>query len=136
MIKKCLTIALITTILAGGCNKTESENGATNKTNNESEKMAAVYTFLLAKLQEDKVISIASEDDDNLGLIQDILRTKEVNYEVENPRFQSDYIQPQIIHSKYERRTTKDSRILAQHLSEQELQAKLPDIYHFLNYSN
>ena len=60
MIKKCLTIALITTILAGGCNKTESENGATNKTNNESEKMAAVYTFLLAKLQEDKVISIAS----------------------------------------------------------------------------
>ena len=90
MIKKCLKIALITSLFASSCNKTKPENDAANKANNESEKMAADYTFLLAKLQEDNVTSIASEDDDNLGLIQDIVRTKEVKYEVENQRFQSD----------------------------------------------
>jgi len=30
---------------------------------------------------------------------------------------------------------TKDGRLLGQHLSEQELQTKLPDIYHFLKKS-
>jgi len=84
MIKKCLTIALITSLLAGSCNKTESENDAANKTNNESEKIAAAYTFLLAKLQEDNVTFIASENDKNLGPIQDIIRTKELKLEVEN----------------------------------------------------
>ena len=71
-------------LLAGSCNKTESENGATNKTNNQSEKMTAAYTFLLAKLQQDNVASIASEGDDNPGLIQDIVRTRELKFEVEN----------------------------------------------------
>ena len=84
MIKKCLTIALITSLLAGGCNKRESENVAANKTNNQSEKMTAAYTFLLAKLQEDNVASIASEGDDNQDLIQDIVRTKELKFEIEN----------------------------------------------------
>ena len=31
--------------------------------------------------------------------------------------------------------TTKDGRILGEHLSEQELQVKLPNIYHFLKTS-
>ena len=84
MIKKCLTIALIMSLLASSCNKTESENGATNKTNNKREKMALAYTFLLEKLQEDNVTSIASEDDDNLALIQDIVRAKELKFEVED----------------------------------------------------
>ncbi|MHC4204572.1 MAG: hypothetical protein ACYSTT_07955 [Planctomycetota bacterium] len=84
LIKNCLTIALIMSLLAGSCNKAESENGATNKTNTQSEKTAAAYTFLLAKLQEDNVTYITSEDNDNLALIQDIVRTKELKFEVEN----------------------------------------------------
>ena len=84
MIKNCLTIALITILLAGSCNKTKPENNTANKTSYESEKMAAAYIFLLAKLQEDNVTSIASEGDDNLGLIQDIVRTKKLKFEVEN----------------------------------------------------
>ena len=84
MIKKCLTIALITSLLAGSCNKTEPTNDTTNKTNNESEKIVAAYTFLLDKLQEDNITSIASESSDNQALIQDIARTKELKFDVED----------------------------------------------------
>jgi len=84
MIKKSLTIALITALFAGSCNKTESENDATNKTNNESEKMVAAYTFLLEKLQKDNVTLIASEVDKNLNSIQDIIREEGLKLEVEN----------------------------------------------------
>jgi len=84
MIKKCLTIALITSLLAGGCNKTESENDTAIKTNNENEKMTAAYTFLLEKLQEDNIIFIASEVDKNLNSIRDIIREEGLKLEVEN----------------------------------------------------
>ncbi|HUT44805.1 MAG TPA: hypothetical protein VMX36_00910 [Sedimentisphaerales bacterium] len=83
MIKNCLTIALITSLLAGGCNKTKSENGATNNTNYESGKMAAAYMFLLDKLQEDNVTLIVSENDKNLNPIQDIIREEGLKLEVE-----------------------------------------------------
>jgi len=84
MIKKYLTIALITSLLTGACNKSESGNGATNKTNNESKKMTLAYTFLLEKLQKDNVTSIASEYDKNLSLLQYIIRQEELKIEVEN----------------------------------------------------
>ena len=84
MIKKCLTIALITSLFAGSCKRSESENAAAIKTNNQGEKMTEVYTFLLEKMQEDNVTSIASQGDDNLGLIQDVVRTKELKFQVEN----------------------------------------------------
>ena len=84
MIKKTLTLALLTVLLAGSCKRDESESGATNMRNNESEKMAAAYTFLLDKLQEDNITSIASESSDNLALIQDIARTKELKFDVED----------------------------------------------------
>ncbi|MHC4556354.1 MAG: hypothetical protein ACYTFW_09735 [Planctomycetota bacterium] len=84
MIKNCITIILIMLLFVGSCKKTASENGGTNKTTPENEKMAVAYTFLLEKLQEDNVTSIASENDDNLSLIKDVIQTKRLKLEVEN----------------------------------------------------
>jgi hypothetical protein len=84
MVKNCTIIALILLLFAGSCKKTESGNGEPSKATSESEKVAVAYTFLLEKLQEDSVNLIASEDDKNLGLIQDVIRTKGLKLEVEN----------------------------------------------------
>ena len=84
MIKNCTTIALIMLLYVGGCKQTEYETGGPGKTTLENEKMAVAYTFLLKKLQEDNVNSIASEDDENLDQIRDIIRTKRLKLEVED----------------------------------------------------
>ena len=84
MRKNFTTIVLIMVFLAGGCKRTESEKGDVDKTSQETEKMAVAYTFLLKKMQEDNVTLIASKDDENLGLIQNIIRTEGLKIEVEN----------------------------------------------------
>ena len=84
MIRNCITIALIILLSAGGCRKTESENGQLSKATDETRNMAAAYTFVLEKMQEDNIDSIASENDENLPLIQDIIRTKRLKLQAEN----------------------------------------------------
>ena len=84
MIKNCTLIALITLLLAGSCKNIESENSDPNEMSHETERMAAAYMFLLRKLQEDNLNSIASKDDQNLSLIRNIIQTNRLNLEVEN----------------------------------------------------
>jgi len=84
MIKNFTTIALVMLLLAGGCKRTESEKDDIDRTSQETEKMATAYTFLLNKMQEDNVTSIASKDDENLSLIKNIIRTEGLKIEVEN----------------------------------------------------
>jgi hypothetical protein len=84
MIRNCIIIALIMSFSAAGCRKTESENGQLSKATDETEKMTVAYTFLLDRLHEDNVTSIVSEDDENLRLIQDIVRAKRLKLEVED----------------------------------------------------
>jgi hypothetical protein len=84
MIKSCITTILVMLLLAGSCKKTESGNGAPGRTTVESEKMAVAYTFLLEKLQGDNINLIASEDNENLSLIQNIIQTKRLGLEIEN----------------------------------------------------
>jgi len=84
MRKNCTTITLVMLFLAGGCKRAESEKADVDKMVLENEKMATAYTFLLNKMQEDNVNSIASKDDENLSLIQNIIRTEGLKIEVEN----------------------------------------------------
>jgi len=84
MIKNFTRIALMMLVFAGSCKKTESENGEPNRAADGTERMAVAYTFLLGKLQQDNVNSIASEDDENLDLIQNIIQTKRLKLEVES----------------------------------------------------
>lgn len=84
MIKNCTVIALIMLLFASSCKNIESKNSEPNKIIHETEKMAIAYTFLFKKLEEDDLNSIASKDDENLSLIQDIVRTKRLKFEVEN----------------------------------------------------
>jgi len=84
MIKKCTIIILIMLLFAGSCKNIESEKSRPNKATDETEKMATAYTFLLKKLEEDNLNSIASKDDENLSLIQNIIRTKRLKFEVES----------------------------------------------------
>lgn len=84
MIRNCIISALILLLSAGGCRKTGSENGALGEAIDETEKIAAAYTFVLEKMQADNIDSIASENDKNLPLIRDIIRTKGLKLAVEN----------------------------------------------------
>lgn len=84
MIRNGTIIALITLLLAGSCKHIESENGDPNEMSHETEKMGVAYTFLLKKLQEDNLNLIASQDDENLSLIRNVIRTNRLNLEVEN----------------------------------------------------
>lgn len=84
MIRNGTIIGLITLLLAGSCKQVESENGDPNEMSRETEKMAAAYTFLLEKLQQDNLSLIASQDDENLSLIRNIIRTNRLNLELEN----------------------------------------------------
>jgi hypothetical protein len=60
----------------------ESESGA-NKTSAKIEKIEVAYTFLLKKMARDRLNLIASKDDENLELIQDIIRSNRLDLEVE-----------------------------------------------------
>ncbi len=71
-------------LFASSCENIESEISDPNKITHETEKIATAYTFLLKKLEEDNLDSIASKDDENLSLIQNIIRTKRLKFEVEN----------------------------------------------------
>jgi hypothetical protein len=84
MVKSCITISLVMLLLAGSCRKTESESSDPSKTTLEGEKVVVAYTFLLEKLQDDSVNLVASDDDEDLALIRDIIRTKGLKLEVEN----------------------------------------------------
>jgi len=84
MIKNGTIIALIMLLLAGSCKHIESENGDPNEMSHETEKMAVAYAFLLKKAQEDNVDLIASQNDENLSLIRNIIRANRLNLEVEN----------------------------------------------------
>ena len=84
MIRNGTIIVLIMSLLVGGCKHIESENGDPNKMSHETEKMAVAYAFLLKKAQEDNVDLIASQNDENLSLIRNIIRANRLNLEVEN----------------------------------------------------
>lgn len=84
MIKNCTIIALIMLLFAGSCRNTERESSRSNKTTSETEKMEIAYTFLLRKLKEDNLNLIASENDENLNLIKDIIKSNKLDLEVEN----------------------------------------------------
>ena len=84
MVRNCITIALVMLFSAGGCRKTESESGQLSKATDETAKMAAAYTLLLEKMQGDSIDSIASENDENLPVIQDIIRTERMKLQAEN----------------------------------------------------
>ena len=84
MIRNGTMIALLMLVLAGSCKHIESENGDPNEMSHETEKMAVAYTFLLKKLQEDNVNLIASQDDENLSLIRNIISTNRLKLELEN----------------------------------------------------
>jgi len=50
----------------------------------ESERLTAAYTFLLNKLEEDNLSLIASDDDENLDVLNEIIKRNELGFEVEN----------------------------------------------------
>lgn len=50
----------------------------------ESERLTAAYTFLLNKLEEDNLSLIASDDNENLDVLNDIIKRNELDFEVEN----------------------------------------------------
>jgi len=60
------------------------EQANQNKITYETDKMAIAYTFLLKKLEEDNLNSIASKNNENLSLIQNIIRTNRLKFDVEN----------------------------------------------------
>ena len=84
MVKKYTIIAFVTLFFAGGCKNIESRKTDPNEMIHETEKTATAYTFLLKKLQEDNLNLIAAKNNENVSLIQDIVRTNKLNLEVEN----------------------------------------------------
>ena len=84
MIRNCITIALIMLLSAGGCRKTESESGQSSKDSNETARKVIAYSFLLAKMQEDGIDSIASENDEDVSMIKELVRTEGLKLAVEN----------------------------------------------------
>ena len=73
--KKYILIVVVVSAVAG-CKSVQRENSDT-------EKMKAAYTFLFEKLQEDNINLIASEKDENLNLIEDIIERGKFNLKVE-----------------------------------------------------
>ena len=84
MAKTCTVIVLVMLLFAGSCKNIESRKTDPNEMTHETEKMTTAYTFLLKKLQEDNLNLIAARNDENVSLIQDIVRTNRLNLEVEN----------------------------------------------------
>jgi hypothetical protein len=84
MKSQCIIIVLMMLLSVSGCENKEAEKNGPDKITDENRKMEIAYTFLLRKLQEDKHNLIASKDDENLSLIQNIINTNRLNLEVEN----------------------------------------------------
>jgi len=84
MLRNCIVIAVTMLLLVGSCRNVESESNGPKDITHDTEKMKTAYNFLLKKLQEDNLNLIASEDDEDLSLIQNIIRTNRFNLEVEN----------------------------------------------------
>ena len=74
--KKYIVIVVLVVSAVAGCESVQKENSDT-------EKMRAAYTFLFEKLQEDNINLIASERDENLNLIEDIIKRGKFNLKVE-----------------------------------------------------
>jgi len=72
-----MTVAVIL-VCAGSCQQRDSK-----QINHEREKLAVAYAFLLGKLGGDNVSLIASEHDENLELLNDIIKTNKLDFEVE-----------------------------------------------------
>jgi hypothetical protein len=84
MKSRCVIIALLVLVFVCGCEKKETEIYRPEKTSNETKKEEITYTFLLKKVQKDNCNLIASKDDNDLSLIQDIIHTNKFNIEVED----------------------------------------------------
>ena len=84
MPRKCTLIMVVMLLLAGNCKHIESRKSDPDEMTHETERMATAYTFLLGKLQGDNLSLIASNNDENLNLIHNIIRTKGLNLKVEN----------------------------------------------------
>jgi len=80
----CVIIGLIVLVFVCGCEKKESETYRPEKRSEDIEKEEVAYTLLLKKIQEDNCSLIASKDDKNPGLIQDIIQTNRFEIEVED----------------------------------------------------
>ena len=79
MIRKCTLILLIILLSAGGCKNINSR-----QITDETEKLTVAYTFVLNKLKEDNLSLIASDNDENLELLNNIIESSKLNFEVEN----------------------------------------------------
>jgi len=80
----CVIIGLIVLVFVSGCEKKETKINGPEKISEDVEKEEVAYTFLLKKVQEDNCNLIASKDDNNLSLIQDIIQTNRFEIEVED----------------------------------------------------
>ena len=79
-----IIIGLIMLVSVSGCEDKESGINGPEKISDEAEKEEVSYTFLLKKVQEDNCNLIASKDNNNLSLIQNIIQTNKLNLEVED----------------------------------------------------
>ncbi len=79
-----IIIGLMVLVFVCGCEEKEPEINGAGKRSEDVEKEAAAYTLLLKRVREDNCNLIASKDDNNLNLIQDIIQTNRFNIEVED----------------------------------------------------
>lgn len=79
MIKKCTQILLVVLLSSCGCKHINSR-----QITDENERLTVAYTFLLNKLKEDNLSSIASENDENSDLLKDIIKINKLNFAVED----------------------------------------------------
>jgi len=79
MIKNCTLILLVILLSAGSCKHINSR-----QITDETEKLTVAYTFLLNKLEQDNLSLIASENNENLNLLKDIIKINKLNFAVEN----------------------------------------------------
>ncbi|MHC4623281.1 MAG: hypothetical protein ACYS4W_05195 [Planctomycetota bacterium] len=79
MIKDYMIIPAVVLLCAASCKYTDSK-----QMNHESEKLSVAYAFLLSKLEQDNLSLIASENDENLDLLNNIIKKNEFDFEVED----------------------------------------------------
>ncbi len=84
MKSRCIIIGLISLLSISGCENEEADINGPETRSEEAEKEEVAYTFLLKKVQEDNCNLIASKDDNNLNLIQEIIKINKFNIEVED----------------------------------------------------
>ncbi|MHC4574455.1 MAG: hypothetical protein ACYS76_10050 [Planctomycetota bacterium] len=79
MIKNYRIIPVVVLLSVANCKHTDSK-----QINHESERLTVAYTFLLNKLEEDNLSVIASDNDENLDLLNNIIKRNEFDFEVED----------------------------------------------------